>query len=148
MINGPLLSLVLCLPCLSFLSSHLLLSLALRPLCLSFLTPHIANRNWILCQQSFPIGTSNMSKPESQLRLDQPSWQKSQPEPEPDPISDDNLETDRQNVYTLPKTQQKTHSYYMKEFVSRISSILQAIQAREALPDLSTCSNCHTRVGK
>ncbi len=82
------------------------------------------------------------------VRLDQPSRQKSQPEPDPDPISDDNLETDGQNVYTLPKTQQKTRSYYMKEFVSRISSILQAIQAREALPDLSTCSNCHTRVGK
>ena len=65
------------------------------------------------------------------VRLDQPSRQESQPEPDPDPdpISDDNLETDRHNINMPPMTQRKTHSYYMKEFVSRISSILQAIQA-------------------
>ena len=37
------------------------------------------------------------------VRLDQLSRQDSQPES--DPISDDNLETDRQNIYTPPMTQ-------------------------------------------
>ena|SRR5438309_620765 len=36
----------------------------------------------------------------------------------------------------------------MKEFVKWINSILATLQAQEALPDLNTCSSCHTSVGK
>ncbi len=44
-----------------------LLSLVFRLACLSFLSSHNANRNWIFCQQSFLIG-SDMSKLKSWLR--------------------------------------------------------------------------------
>ena len=55
-----------------------------------------------------------------------------EPEPEPDynmyPPPSNNLE------HTTHAGQSKGRWFYMKEFVSRVDSILQAMQAREALP--------------
>ncbi len=39
-------------------------------------------------------------------------------------------------------TQQNNRFFYTKEFVARIGVILQAMQAREALPDSTICTEC------
>jgi hypothetical protein len=82
------------------------------------------------------------------IRLDEPTLKQPTPEPEPDPILDVDIEMDWDCADKVPKTQQKTKTHYMKEFVSRINNILASIQAREALPDPNTCSSCHTSIGK
>jgi len=46
--------------------------------------------------------------------------------------------------YVPPK---KNRAFYMREFVGRIGGILQAIQAREALPDSTQCAECDKSIG-
>ena len=52
-----------------------------------------------------------------------------------DEMQDDNHET----------SQRKERSFYMKEFVSRVGFILDAVEATEALPANSSCAGCATR---
>jgi hypothetical protein len=44
--------------------------------------------------------------------------------------------------------QSKGRCFYMKEFVSRVDGILQAMQAREALPSSGSCAECPQSTGK
>jgi hypothetical protein len=66
------------------------------------------------------------------------------PEPAPEPaIRPDyeppDVDMDLNNHVTPPKRNQW---FYMKEFVERVGGILQALQAREALPESTTCAEC------
>jgi hypothetical protein len=56
-----------------------------------------------------------------------------------DPVPID-IDVDPGNISTEPKS--KRQWYYMKEFVSRVDGILEAMQAREALPETKMCSEC------
>ena len=42
----------------------------------------------------------------------------------------------------------KNRYFYMKEFVARADGILQAMQAREGLPDSTICANCSDSIGR
>jgi hypothetical protein len=53
------------------------------------------------------------------------------------------IDMDLDNHVTPPK---KNRWFYMKEFVERVGGILQALQAREALPDSTTCAECRRSV--
>jgi len=69
-----------------------------------------------------------------------------EPVPDPDPAFDhDSHEpTDldmNQNDYVPPP--KKNRWFYMKEFVARVGGILQAVQAREGLPDSTQCAECN-----
>ena len=73
------------------------------------------------------------------------------PEPEPEPISIDQFQhpADMEmnaDEETVPPSK-KNKWFYMKEFVGRASSILQAMQAREALPDSNMCAECSRSMG-
>jgi hypothetical protein len=65
----------------------------------------------------------------------------SEPEPEYDVIAESDLPADE----SVPPTQNRW--FYMKEFVERASGILQALQAREALPESTMCAGCTQSVG-
>jgi hypothetical protein len=68
-----------------------------------------------------------------------------EPEPGPDPDSThdlqqpEDIEMNFEEPVTAPK---KNRYFYMKAFVERVDGILQAIQAREAMPDSSSCAQC------
>jgi hypothetical protein len=62
------------------------------------------------------------------------------PAPEPDIQQPVEMEMDLDNPATPPK---KNRWFYMKEFVERVGRILQAVQAREALPESTTCAECN-----
>jgi hypothetical protein len=71
-------------------------------------------------------------------------------EPEPatgsgdfyEPTADMDMNVDE--PVTPPK---KNRWFYMKEFVERVGGILQSMQAREALPDSTTCAECAKSIG-
>jgi hypothetical protein len=48
------------------------------------------------------------------------------------------------NEYVPP--QKKNRWFYMKEFVARVGGILEAIQAREAVPDSTKCADCNNSI--
>ncbi len=67
-----------------------------------------------------------------------------EPEPEPEPVNHDfqppiDVEMNLDESVTPPK---KNRWFYMKEFVARVGGILQAMQAREGLPDSTKCAEC------
>ena len=68
-----------------------------------------------------------------------------EPEPEPDPVTDHNfqppadIEMNGDEYVPPPK---RNRAFYMREFVARADGILQAIQAREAMPDYTKCAEC------
>lgn len=84
------------------------------------------------------------------VRLEVPTRDESGPDSNSEPIADNGIDENWDSVDVLQTTQRKTRAFYMKEYVSRIKGILQAIQAREALPDSDSdlCSDCHTSVGR
>jgi hypothetical protein len=67
-----------------------------------------------------------------------------EPETQPDFIQDDQpiaeIEMDYEGHANPPRNRNRW--FYMKEFVARAGGILQAMQAREALPDPAMCSEC------
>ena len=68
-------------------------------------------------------------------------------EPEPEPKTGINDPCDIEmnaEGYAPPK---KTRVFYMREFVGRVGGILQAIQAREALPESTKCVECDESIG-
>ena len=72
-----------------------------------------------------------------------------EPAPEPDPVHNDEYQEPsdsnmNQNDYVPPP--KKNRWFYMKEFVARVGGILQAIQAREALPDSTQCAECNRHI--
>jgi len=86
------------------------------------------------------------------VRLDQqiqpgagPSHTGPEPEhgPEPDDYPDNPPPTSDQS-----RPQYKRQWFYMKEFVSQVDSILQAMKIREALPTSGVCAECADSVGK
>jgi hypothetical protein len=70
-----------------------------------------------------------------------PAMTEPEPEYNVDP-SNDNL------IQTSCHSQSKRQWFYMKEFVARVDGILQAMQAREALPASGVCTECPDSVGK
>jgi hypothetical protein len=85
------------------------------------------------------------------IRPDVPDQTNVQTEPEPDPVQQ--IEHDYQdptdvdmnhNEYVPP--QRKNRWFYMKEFVARVGGVLEAIQAREALPDSTKCAECNNSI--
>ena len=42
----------------------------------------------------------------------------------------------------------RDRSFYMKEFVARVDEIMQAMQAREALPESASCAECGRKVAE
>jgi len=101
--------------------------------------------------QEIPTGSSRQ-KILVPVRLDKPGRDRNGPEPAPEcetqSIGESNIGNDWINEDIPQTTQRKNRSYYMKEYVSRINDILQAIQAREALPELHQCSECRISDGK
>ena len=75
-----------------------------------------------------------------------------EPGPEPEPEPDPYLTHDAQQPADIDmdsgshNTQRKNRCFYMKQFVERVGVILQAMQAREALPDLTICTDCSQSV--
>src|SRR6266508_4611198 len=69
----------------------------------------------------------------------------SNPEPEPDPESIDEFQ---QPDFDLHITPPRNRWFYMKEFVARVDGILQAMQAREALPNSTSCAECSESVAQ
>jgi hypothetical protein len=82
------------------------------------------------------------------VRLDVPTQDESRSDSNLEPFADDAVDENWNGVEVLLTSQRKTRAFYMKEYVSRIKGILQAIQAREALPDPDLCSDCRTSVGR
>ena len=72
------------------------------------------------------------------------------PEPGPEPVIDldyqqpADIDMNHDEYVTPPK---KNRWFYMKEFVARVGGILQAIQAREALPESTMCAECNHCIG-
>jgi hypothetical protein len=71
-----------------------------------------------------------------------------EPEPEPEPDFDMNPPPSEMLEGTSRHGQSKGRWFYMKEFVSRVDGILQAMQAREALPSSGACVECPGLMGK
>ena len=71
----------------------------------------------------------------------------SEPRAEPDNTNIDAPPTDHLE-HTPHDGQSKGRRFYMKEFVSRVDGILQAMQAREALPSSDACTECSETMGK
>ena len=75
-----------------------------------------------------------------------------EPGPEPEPEPDPYLTHDAQQPADIDmdsgshNTQRKNRCFYMKQFVEQVGVILQAMQAREALPDLAICTDCSQSV--
>ena len=75
-----------------------------------------------------------------------------EPGPEPEPEPDLYFTHDAQQSADIDmdsgshNTQRKNRCFYMKQFVERVGVILQAMQAREALPDLTICTDCSQSV--
>ena len=67
--------------------------------------------------------------------------------PEPKPDHDMNPSSEHLEPISHDG-QSKGRWFYMKEFVSRVDGILQAMQAREALPSSATCAECPQSMGK
>jgi len=65
-----------------------------------------------------------------------------EPEPEPDFIQDDQPIADIEMDFEDHVNPPRNRWFYMKEFVARAGGIIQAMQAREALPDSELCSEC------
>jgi len=85
------------------------------------------------------------------IRPDVPDQTNVPTEPDPDPVQEINHDyqhpTDvdmNHNEYVPP--QKKNRWFYMKEFVARVGGILEAIQAREAMPDLTKCAECNNSI--
>jgi hypothetical protein len=80
-----------------------------------------------------------------------------EPGPEPEPAIDHefqlpaDIEMDADEYVPPPHEyvprQSKNRAFYMREFVARVGGILQAIQAREALPDSTKCAECDQSIG-
>ncbi len=68
---------------------------------------------------------------------------RTEPEPEPEPA----FCHDFQQVFDHHDPPPKNRYFYMKEFVARVDGILQAMQAREALPDSTICADCFKSLG-
>ena len=69
----------------------------------------------------------------------------------PDPDPDCNMEyvpSTNETSERISNPQSKRQYFYMKEFVSRVGGILQAMQAREALPSSGLCAECADSDGK
>jgi hypothetical protein len=69
-------------------------------------------------------------------------------ETEPEPALDHEYQQsdiDMNHEEYLPP-QRKNRWFYMKEFVARVGGILQAIQAREALPESARCAECDASI--
>ena len=75
-----------------------------------------------------------------------------EPGPEPEPELDPYLIHDAQQPADIDmdlgshNTQWKNQCFYMKQFVEQVGVILQAMQAREALPNLANCTDCSQSV--
>ena len=70
------------------------------------------------------------------------------PVPEPDIIEDCQQPADfEMNLDDSQTRPPRNRHFYMKEFVARVGPILQALQAREALPGSTTCAECTELVG-
>ena len=69
----------------------------------------------------------------------------SNPEPEPDPESIDEFQQPDFDPHITPP---RNRWFYMKEFVARVDGILQAMQAREALPNSTSCAECSESVAQ
>ena len=78
------------------------------------------------------------------VRLDSP------PQPDPEPNAHQECMQDAQQPPDMDSTYSEQHdrpprrdrSLYMRQFVARAEGILQAMQAREAIPDSEICANC------
>ena len=64
------------------------------------------------------------------------------PEPDPDINADFGEEADIEIHIDHHRPLPRNRWFYMKEFVARIDEVLQAIQAREALPVPNVCAEC------
>lgn len=62
------------------------------------------------------------------------------PDPEPDFIFPNDTDVDMIDISL--QTPRKDRSFYMREFVSRVDDILQALQDTEALPKPEVCAEC------
>ena len=70
--------------------------------------------------------------------------------PEPEPNHAAEFMQDAQELPDMDRTYfeqsnpppRRDRSLYMRQFVERAEGILQAMQAREAIPDSETCANC------
>lgn len=80
------------------------------------------------------------------IRPDVPTQMQTATEPDPEPDVTNqyqqptDIDMDHVEYVTPPK---KNRLFYMKEFVARVGGILQAIQAREAMPDSTKCVECN-----
>jgi hypothetical protein len=77
------------------------------------------------------------------VRSDVPA--QANPDTDPDPsldIHDFPQPQDIEMDFVPHETPPKDRYFYMKEFVARVDEILQAMQAREALPDSTICAEC------
>jgi hypothetical protein len=76
-----------------------------------------------------------------------------EPEPNPEPNPTQSIHFDLQDHadiemnFASHERPPKNRSFYMREFVARVDGILQALQAREALPSSTKCAECSESVG-
>ena len=85
------------------------------------------------------------------VRLDDPPQENVPAESDPDPDSHIHLDIQTAGDVDMSLNSHdpphKNQFFYMREFVARVDGILQAMQAREALPNSTTCSECSKHIG-
>ena len=83
------------------------------------------------------------------VRLDDSAWKSV--DTEPDPLPDPNFTGLDNNTEPDSSTNTKSSGnrwHYMRQFVMRVGGILQAMQAREALPNPDKCAECIELAGQ